>query len=276
MPPPCFDDAQDAQVIQAVLALKGICAEKMHEMHIADALGEIFSVLRRLNKYIDETTPWSLARDPGKKERLGGVLYNLLESLRICAVLLGAYLPQTSEKILAMLNTQAKTYDSIGSFDGMKAGEALGTAEILFMRLDPEKKLKEIEAAIGKVKTLGAKEKESVVAAKETEDVITIEDFAKIKLVTGKIISAEKHPKADRLYILKVDTGEKVRTIVSGIAQHFTLEELPGRQVVVVANLKPAVLRGIESEGMLLMAERDGKLSIIAAEGDIAAGSKIR
>lgn len=276
VPAPCFVAAEDAELIGAVKALKDACAEKMHDMHISDALCDIFNVLRRCNKYIDETMPWALARDESKKARLGGVLYNLLESERVCAVLLGAFLPEASEKLIRMLNTKACGYDSLGTFDGMKAGDALNWAEILFMRIDPAKKLLEIQQSLGKVKTRAAKEKEPDVAAEADSGMITIEDFSKMKLVTGKIIQAEKHPKADRLYVLKVDTGEKIRTIVSGIAEHFTLEELPGRQVTVVSNLKPAVLRGIESEGMLLMAGSAGKLTIIAPETEILPGSTIK
>ena len=184
-------------------------------------------------------------------------------------------MPETSGKLLNMLATDKTDYESVKSFGALKEGASLNRAEVLFMRIDPVKKLKEIEETYGKVKNIGSKDKQSVVE-KKLKDYISIEEFAKVKLKTGKILSAEKHPNADKLYVLKVDTGEKIRTIVSGIAEYFTLEELEGRQVVVAANLKPAKLRGVESDGMLLMAQDGDKLAIIRANDDTTAGSNIR
>ena len=275
VPSPHYVEAEDKEILESVTSLHERCALAMHEMRISDALGEIFTVLRRLNKYIDETLPWALAKDETKRSRLGGVLYNLLESLRICAILIGAFMPETSGKLLNMLATDKTDYESVKSFGALKEGASLNRAEVLFMRIDPVKKLKEIEETYGKVKNIGSKDKQSVVE-KKLKDYISIEEFAKVKLKTGKILSAEKHPNADKLYVLKVDTGEKIRTIVSGIAEYFTLEELEGRQVVVAANLKPAKLRGVESDGMLLMAQDGDKLAIIRANDDTTAGSNIR
>ena len=243
----------------------------MDELRVADSIQAIFNLLRRSNKYIDETTPWLLAKDADKKERLGTILYNLLESIRISAVLLGAYLPDTAEKILTILNTKADSYDSILRFGGLASNQKLNPSSILFERIDVNKKMKEIESSFNKEKPT-----EKAEEAKNDPEEITIDDFAKVQLITGEIISAEKHPDADKLYVLQVQTGDEHRQIVSGIAKHFSLEELPGKKVVVVANLKPAKLRGVMSNGMLLMAEDNKQLVFIAADSEIKNGSKIR
>ena len=271
IPTPNAPEEIDNELIAMAEELPKIVAEKMDELRVADSIQAIFNVLRRSNKYIDETTPWLLAKEPDKKDRLGTVLYNLLESIRISAVLLSAFLPDTAEKILTILNTEVASYDSTLQFGGLLSDQKLNPASILFERIDANKKMKEIENSFKKEK----KEKKSE-EVKNIAEEITIDDFAKVHLITGEIISAEKHPDADKLYVLQVQTGDEQRQIVSGIAKHFSLEELPGKKVVVVANLKPAKLRGVMSYGMLLMAEDKKKLAFISAESEIKNGSKIR
>ncbi|MBR2779883.1 MAG: methionine--tRNA ligase [Eubacteriaceae bacterium] len=268
-----YDEAADREIISMASSLTGEVTAKMEELKVADAMQLIFNVLRRSNKYIDETQPWLLAKDESQKARLGGIMYNLLETIRICGVLLRPFIPETGEKILSMLNTDKCSYEDNTSFGALQVGTVLGETEKLFERIDAAKKLAELD----KKKTQQAKPQEkSAPADEKEEESVTIDDFGKIRLVTGKILEAEAHPDADKLLVLKVDTGDRVRTIVSGIAKHFKPEELIGRNVTVVANLKPAKLRGILSEGMLLMAEDGDRLTFIAPENDTAPGSSIR
>ena len=268
-----YDEAADRELISMASSLTGEVTAKMEELKVADAMQLIFNVLRRSNKYIDETQPWLLAKDESQKARLGGIMYNLLETIRICGVLLRPFIPETGEKILSMLNTDKCSYEDNTSFGALQVGTVLGETEKLFERIDAAKKLAELD----KKKTQQAKPQAENAPAEEKEDEsVTIDDFGKIRLVTGKILEAEAHPDADKLLVLKVDTGDRVRTIVSGIAKHFKPEELIGRNVTVVVNLKPAKLRGILSEGMLLMAEDGDRLTFIAPEYDTAPGSSIR
>ncbi len=260
----------DENLIETAKNLPKFAAEKMHELRVADCIQLIFNLLRKSNKYIDETAPWTLAKDPEQKERLGTVLYNLLEVIRISGVLIGAFLPDTGKKILHILNSDVVDYDSLYHFNGMKAGSKLNKAEILFERIDPKLKMDEIEKKIAKPQQQPAKKKE------EKIEEITIDDFSKVSLLTGEIIEAEKHPDADKLYVLQVMVGEEKRQIVSGIAKYFTAQELIGKQVVVVANLKPAKLRGVLSNGMLLLAETENGLTFVSPEKAIASGSKIK
>ncbi len=262
----------DRELIDMASELAGNVAEKMDELRVSDSIQLIFNVLRRSNKYIDETTPWILAKDPAQKGRLGTVLYNLLETIRICGALLGAYLPDTSQKILTILNTEATDFESLKAFGSLCAGTKLKPAEILFERIDVNAKMKQIEPADTAAKA-AAKPPETT--EEEQREEISIDDFAKVELRTGEIISAEKHPDADKLYVLQISLGGEQRQIVSGIAKYFTIDELIGKRVVVVANLKPAKLRGVMSYGMILMAEDKDGLRFIAAEGG-GNGSKIR
>ena len=267
-----YDEAADRELISMASTLTAEVTAKMEDLKVADAMQLIFSVLRRSNKYIDETQPWLLARDESQKARLGGIMYNLLETIRICGVLLAPFIPDTGEKILSMLNTDRRSYEDNTSFGALQVGTVLGTTEKLFERIDAAKKLEEIN----KKKQQQAKPAPEAAPTEEKEEDVSIDDFGKIRLVTGKILEAEAHPDADKLLVLKVDTGEKVRTIVSGIAKYFRPEEIVGKNVTVVANLKPAKLRGILSEGMLLMAEDAGRLTFIAPEEDTEPGSPIR
>ncbi len=286
IPEPTKKEDIDDELISMALKTPGDIADKMHEMRVADSMQAIFNLLRRANKYIDETTPWVLAKDESKKERLGTVLYNLMETIRFAGVLLSSFLPSTGEKMLDILNTDERTFESLSAFGGLKAGEKLGEVTMLFERIDAEARLEEIQKKLAPKNMIPQEEvkaeekKEEVKEEKEEvrKEEITIDDFGKLELRTGKIIEAKKHPKADKLYIFKVDLGTETRQIVSGIAKYFELEKLVGQNVVVVANLKPAKLRGEISEGMILLAEDEEKdvLSFVTAGEGFKLGSIVK
>ncbi len=240
----------------------------MDTLHVADAITNILDLFSRCNKYIDETEPWKLAKDVGKTNRLLTVLYNLLESVRIGAILLKPFLPETAEKILAALNTDKTTRDDMEF--GLLANNTKITdqPEILFARLN-EKEVMEKVAATQK------KQKEEVKKAKEVKAEVTIDDFAKLDLRVGKVLSCERHPNADKLFVLTVDIGEKKpRQIVSGLAQSYTPGQVIGKSIVMIANLKPTVLRGVESEGMLLAGKDDTSIAVVEVNG-LVPGTKI-
>jgi len=266
----------DNELIELVEKTPLLVEEKMNELKVADAINLIISLARRSNKYIDETMPWVLAKDENKADRLKTVLYNLLESIRVIGVLITPFLPQTGENIIKMLNTNNSSYESILKFGGLEEDITLNEAFVLFNRLDPKEILskvnKEDKKEVKKEKKKSKKENK-----KEEVGEISIDDFAKVDLRIGKILSAKKHPDADKLLVFEVMVGENKRQIVSGIAKYFTPEELVGKNVVVVANLKPAKLRGEVSEGMILLAEdKDGKLTFVTPEENIESGLKVR
>ena len=265
----------DDELIQLCNDTLNASVDKMHDMRVSDTIQLVMNLARRSNKYIDETTPWVLAKDEEKKNRLSSVIYTLLETIRYIGILISPFLPDTSDKILEMLNTEKKDWNSLVKFGQLEVGSKLNKAIILFERIDVEKKLKEIEVLLS-VNTKNENTVEQKAELIDEVEQISIDDFAKVQLLTGKILSAEKHPDADKLYILKVDTADRVRTIVSGIAKHFTIDELIGKNVVVVANLKPAKLRGVLSEGMLLLAQEGKKLTFITPELNVGAGSIIK
>lgn len=239
----------DDELIQMATALKNRVEKCMNELKVQDSLDEIIAVLRRSNKYIDETMPWALAKDEAKKDRLATVLYNLLESIRICAVILSAYLPETSERILNQIGTAKRDVDSIETFGALETDiHVIAKPEILFARIDEKEMLERIEADHAK----------PVVKVSKLPE-ITIDDFAKVEMVIGQVVSCEKHPKADKLLVSQIDIGGEIRQVVSGIASNYKPEQMVGKKVVVVINLKPAMLRGVESQGMIL-AGSDGKL----------------
>ncbi|MCG8540644.1 MAG: methionine--tRNA ligase [Clostridia bacterium] len=256
----------DDELIKLALETPQRVQAKMDDLKVADAISEIFTLLRRSNKYIDETMPWILGKDPDKKGRLGTVLYNLLESIRFSGVLLNPFLPETSKRIFEQLNTSDTTLESLSEFKGMEVGAKVGKAEILFERIDIQKKLKEIKAELSQSKEVKNKEKEESVKSE-----ITIDDFAKVDLRVAEITQAEKHPKADKLLVLKLKVGDGTRQVVSGIAKDYRPEDLIGMKVVLVANLKPVKLRGVESQGMILAATSGKKLTLV--EADIESGS---
>jgi methionyl-tRNA synthetase len=265
----------DDELIKLALETPQRVEKKMDKLRVADAIDEIFVLLRRSNKYIDETQPWILGKDENKRARLGTVLYNLLESIRISGVLLEPYMPDTSKKILKQLNTNKKDWESLQNFNGMVPGEKVGTPEILFARIDP-KEIKEINKTKN-VKT-GAEVKtdpEKENTKEEISEYITIDDFDKIDLRVAEIVKAEKHPNADKLLILHLKVGDETRQVVSGIAKYYAPENLTGKKVILVYNLKPIKLRGIESHGMLLAAQKGKNLTLISTLDDIAGGAKI-
>lgn len=245
-----------------------------NEYKIADSIECILTLARRLNKYIDETMPWALAKDESKKARLGAVLYNLLEGIRYLAILLKPYMPDTAKEILSQLNTDVTDYDSLLSFGGLKAGESVGEPKVLFSRIDSEKLIAE----------LVAKQEEQQKAEKaRIEEIqgiakIGIEDFAKVELKSAEIKACEPVKKAKKLLKLTLDDGSGVdRTVASGIAKWYTPDELVGKKVIVVSNLKPATLCGVESQGMILAADAgEDAVKVVFLDSSIPNGSKIR
>lgn len=274
--PTASDPLDESLKASAAEAYRELISE-MDTYHIADALAAVFRFLSRANKYIDETTPWTLAKDPAQKERLGTVLYNLLESIRWGAAMLTPFIPETAEEILRELGTNCTGYDSIGTealFCGMKPGDTVGDSKVLFARVDEEKKLAELEAE--RLAAMEAAQKESAPTPEKPEGIaqIGIDDFMKVELRTAKILSCEKAKKAKKLLVLQIDLGYEQRQIVSGIAKWYSPEELIGKKVVVVANLKPAVLCGIESNGMLLASGEETVRVVFLAE-DTPLGERI-
>ena len=257
----------DDELIAVALDTKKRVDAKMEQLRVADAISEIFTLLRRSNKYIDETMPWALAKDETKQERLQTVLYNLIESIRIAAVLLDSFLPETSQKILDQINTDQRSYETLDTFGLYASGSKVtDQPQALFMRLDPKVILAQVEAKKAPVKE---EKKEPEVPE------ITIEDFAKVELKVGTVVKCEKHPKADKLLVSQVSLGNETRQIVSGIASCYSPEEMVGRKVIVVTNLKPANLRGVESQGMLLAGQHKKKISLATLADNLPDGTKI-
>ena len=246
------EEGTDAELKAAVATGVAAFAEHMDTFHIADACADVFTMLRRANKYIDETTPWTLAKSPETMSRLGTVLYNLLETIRIGAVLLQCIIPQTAETIFANINTDVKDFDSASTFGALESGRSVGEAAPLFQRIDEAKFMAEIEAAKKAAEEAARKAEAPAVERPEGVAQIGIDDFMNVDLRTAEIKACEKVPKAKKLLKLTVDIGWEERTVVSGIAKFYTPEQLIGRKIIVVSNLKPAVLCGIESNGMIL------------------------
>ena len=264
----------------ATEAYAKVCA-KMEDLRAADAITEIFTLFKRCNKYIDETEPWVLAKDEAKKDRLATVLYNLTESITIGASLLWPFLPETAEKIVAQLNTEIRDYDKLGEFglyaNGTKVTEK---PEILFARLDINDVYAEAAriAAIQKAEAGVTEEPEKEENAIEVKlkDEITYDDFAKMQFVVGEIVKCEEVPKSKKLLCSQVKIGNMTRQIVSGIKQYYKPEEMVGKKVMVLLNLKPATLAGVVSEGMLLCAEdENGNLALVSPEKEMPSGAEI-
>lgn len=257
-------EAVDEELKAVALEAPKKVAEKMDKLRVADAIDVIFGLLRRSNKYIDETMPWALAKDETKQERLQTVLYNLVESIRIAAVLLESFLPETSAKILDQINATQKDYLDLNTFGLYESGtKVTSQPQALFMRLDPKVVLAQIEA------------EEKPTPKKSLTPEISIEDFAKIELKVGTVLKCEKHPKADKLLVSQVDLGDETRQIVSGIATAYTPEDMVNRKVIVVTNLKPANLRGVESQGMLLAGQHKKKIALATIIEELPNGTKI-
>ena len=260
----------DADLKRVVLETPGKVIAKMDELRVADAITEIFTLFKRCNKYIDETMPWALAKDESQSDRLSTVLYNLVESISVGASLLESFMPETSGKVLKQLNAAKRTLDDMNEFGKYVSGNKVtDTPEILFARLDINEVLEKVEAL--KAAQQGPKYPE--VEAKEE---ITVDDFDKIQIRVGEVLKCEKVKKAKKLLVSQIRVGNEVRQIVSGISLHYTPEEMVGKKVAVITNLKPAKLCGLISEGMILAAsDDDGNLSVLTVDKDIISGSEI-
>ena len=274
----------DQELRGMATALYQKVAAKMDEFKISDALDEIFTFLRRCNKYIDETAPWALAKDEAKRDRLATVLYNLSESIIIATSLLQPFMPDTAEKVMKQFNTTLRDYSTLDTFGLLKDGASVSPAET---HLFDRRNYKDVEAAYEAMHAENEKaqakpkDEKAQAAAKaphapEYPAEISIDDFAKVKMQVAKILACEKVEKSDKLLKSTVKIGDETRTVVSGIAKFYTPEEMVGKKVIMITNLKPAKLRGIVSEGMILCAEdADGNLKLLAPEGDIEDGSGI-
>ncbi len=273
---PAAPAALDGELAAACVKAYDSVVKNMDSFHVADALECIFEMLSRANKYIDETTPWSLAKDESQKERLGTVLYNLLEVIRWGAVLLTPFIPATAEEILAELGTDLVSYDTIGTaeqFGGIVAGKAVGDSKVLFARIDEAKMLAEMEAEM-EAKKAAAKAEEKP-EKPEGCALIGIDDFMNVELRTAQIIACDRVPKAKKLLRLDVDLGYEKRQVVSGIAKFYEPETLVGKKVILVANLKPATLCGMESNGMILASGEETIRVVFLAE-DTPLGERVR
>ena len=254
---------------------------KMDDLRVADALTEIFTIFKRCNKYIDETEPWVLAKDEAKADRLSTVLYNLVESIVIGASMLEPYMPETAEKIAKQLNTELRDFDTLEQFGLYESGKKVtDQPEILFARLDMKevaKKEEELEAEMAaRAKKAEEEEKAEEGIDIEAKPEISYEDFSKLQFQVGEIIACEAVPKSKKLLCSQVKIGSQVKQIVSGIKAHYTPEEMVGKKVMVLVNLKPAKLAGVLSEGMLLCAEdAEGNLALVSPEKPMPAGAEI-
>jgi len=272
IPAPKAKESIDNELIDLALVTPKKVEKSIDDLKIPEALDSIWELIGRSNKYIDETTPWILAKDEAKKERLGTVLYNLSEALRIVSVCVSAFLPQTSENINKQLNVELTTWDSVSSFDGTSAGTKVNKGDLLFPRIDVEKKIEELNML--KEQQL-AENKSKMQPLKEE---ITIEDFEKIDLRIVKVLACEPVKGAKKLLKLKVDLCGEERQVISGIAKYYEPSDLVGKYVVLVANLKPAKLRGELSQGMILAAstDDDSKLFTVTIPEDLPTGSIVK
>ena len=273
-------EAVDEDLKAVVTGTYDKVAAKMEGWRVADAITDIFTLFKRCNKYIDETEPWVLAKDPAKADRLATVLYNLTESIVIGASLLEPYMPGTAEKIAAQLNTSLRSFEECTTFGGYVSGSKVTEKpEILFARLDVKEVLEKAAAMFEARKALAQeaeKEKEEDVMELTKKPEITFEDFEKMQFAVGEIIKCEPVPKSKKLLCSQVKIGKEVKQIVSGIRAHYTAEEMVGKKVMVLVNLKPAKLAGVLSEGMLLCAEdAEGNLALVTPEKNMPAGAEI-
>ncbi len=254
---------QDEEYRDFIVNSVKVVDKKMDELRIGDAIETTLELFRRCNKYIDETSPWALAKDESQKERLNEVLFNLLEGIRIGSILMEPFMPETSKKVYEQINTSLTSYDSIQTFGNYECNKVTDKPEVLFARLDAEKTMEEVHEYL--------KKDEKVI---EHLPEISIDDFAKVELRVGEVIESKKHEKADKLLVSKIDIGGEVRQIVSGIAKIIKPEDFVGKKVIVVTNLKPATIRGVESQGMVLCGENGDDIEIITST--LPKGSKLR
>jgi len=276
-------NAFDDDLIQTALnAVKGYEAQ-MEQMFFSDALVDVWALVRRANKYIDETAPWVLAKDEARKAELTHVMYMLAEVLRILGVLISPFMPNTPKAIYTQLNIAddaLKTWDSIQSFGHLPGDVTITKGEVVFPRIDVKKELAEIEAAAGgivKEEKPVVKEEKKAAAAPAEPELIGIEEFAKVKMKTGIVLSCAPVEGSDKLLCSQIKIGAETRQIVSGIAKHYSAEQMVGKHVIVVVNLKPVKLRGVLSEGMILAAsDETGKLSVVTTDSELSDGAEVR
>ena len=270
---PTCKEAIDDELINLALSTPGKVEASIDALKIPEALESIWTLISRANKYIDETTPWILDKDEEKKERLGTVLYNLLETLRFVSVMISPFLTETSVKINDQLNTKVTTWESLKEFNGTVAGDKVVKGDVIFPRIDVEEKLAELEA----LKPAPVKPANEELVKNPIKEEITIDDFDKIDLRVVKVLECEPVKKAKKLLKLKVDLGGEERQVISGIAQYYKPEELIGKYVVLVANLKPVKLRGELSQGMILAAApSDDSELLLVNPGEMLTGSQVR
>ncbi|MBE5852698.1 MAG: methionine--tRNA ligase subunit beta, partial [Lachnospiraceae bacterium] len=290
---PVADGAEDVDAdLKAVMAATyGKVAAKMDSLRVADAISEIFALFKRCNKYIDETMPWALAKDESQKDRLSTVLYNLLNGILVGASLLEPFMPETAQKIAQQVNASLYGFDVLSSGDAEAIGalypsgnKVTETPEILFARLKAEEVLEQVEAMFAERNGGASLEAAEEVVEEAAEDVIDIEakgtitydDFAKCQFQVGEIIACEVVPKSKKLLCSQVKIGSQVKQILSGIQQYYTPEEMVGKKVMVLVNLAPCKMAGMESEGMLLCAEdAEGNLALMTPEKAMPAGAEI-
>lgn len=265
------EEALDEEIKEATSNTVKLVDEKMEELRVADALEAIINLLRRLNKYIDETEPWALAKDEENKVRLSTVLYNLLEGIRVASVLIEAFMPETANNVYQQLNTKKTDYDSILTWGNYENNKVTDNPKALFQRLDADETL---EAIKGYLKEKYGYEEEKEI---EHKDTIEFNDFDKVEMMVGEVKDCKKHPDADKILVFDVDFGQETRQILSGVANFYKPEELIGRNVIAVMNLKPRKIRGLDSNGMLLSAvkQEDGKEILELLSSSLPKGSKI-
>lgn len=263
----------DEELISLAKSTKKKLEEKVDAFKIADALADVFTLLRRANKYIDETMPWALFNDESKHDRLKTVLYNLIETITIATSLLEPFMPKSTAEIIRQLGVKERAWEDLDKFGLLENGHKVtDKPEIVFNRLDNKEINEKVKAMYEARKPKEENKVENVVKIEE----ITIDEFAKCKFVVGTVLTAEKVEKADKLLKMTIDDGERVRTVVSGIAKYYTPDEMVGKQVVLVANLKPAKLRGILSEGMILCASAGEELALVAPIKKMPSGAEVR
>ena len=272
-------EAVDDELKSVVTGTRDKVAAKMENLRVADAITEIFNLFKRCNKYIDETMPWALAKDEAKKDRLAEVLYNLVESITIGAALLESFMPETTGRILTQLNAEKREYETLDQFGLYVSGDKVTEKpEILFQRLDVKEILEKVEAKRAEQEKPEEKqeEPEENVIDIEPKAEITFDDFEKLQFQVGEIIACEEVKKSRKLLCSQVKIGSQVKQIVSGIKSHYSAEEMVGKKVMVLVNLKPAKLAGVMSEGMLLCAEdENGELSLMVPEKEMPSGAEI-
>ncbi len=273
--PPVEHGTVDHELIHMAEELPDKITSLMNEYRMADTMDAIMSLARRANKYIDETTPWVLAKDESKKARLGTVLYNLLETIRFLGVVLAPFMPETSEKILDEIGAGKRDLDSLKSFGGLEAGKSVGEPIPLFARIDADKFMEDARAKMAAQAAEAQKkeaEKEEITLAPE----IAIDDFAKVEIRVAKVVSCEKVKKSKKLLCLQLDDGMGGRQVVSGISQYYAPEDLIGRKIQLIANLKPCKLCGVDSFGMICAADTPDGVKVIFVDDSVPVGAKIR